>query len=194
MEHHLNAMELRHVNLENYTIGAQFCSALYKQGGVVIYTHNSLNSTNIDLTKYCKEKYIETCAVKLNFNSIVCIMTIYRSPSGNSNYFFQSLDKVLQILYTPVLSIIICGDININYLVDNDQRKKLDNLLLLHNFIGTVNFPTRHNYTFSSATDDVFIDISHFHDYSLIPFSNDLSNHDAQILIIKTLYKSQSER
>ena len=51
--------------------------------------------------------------------------------------------------------------------------------------MGIVDFPTRHNYTSSSAIDNIFIDISRFHDYSLIPFSNDLSDHDAQILLIR---------
>jgi len=45
-----------------------------------------------------------------------------------------------------------------------------------------------------SAIDNIFIDISHFHDYSLTPFSNDLSDHDTQILIIKTLCQSQYDR
>ena len=124
----------------------------------------------------------------------MCIITVYRSPSGNFNHFLQSLDTILQTLYTPALSFIICGDININYLVVNEQRKQLDNLLLLYNLIGIVDFPRRHNHTSSSAIDNIFIDISHFHDYSLTPFSNDLSDHDAQILISKTLCQSQYDR
>jgi len=66
-------------------------------------------------------------------------------------------------------------------------------LLLLYNLIGIVDFP-RHNHTSSSAIDNIFIDISHFHDYSLTPLSNDLSDHDAQILISKTLCQSQYDR
>jgi phage/plasmid primase-like uncharacterized protein len=48
---------------------------------------------------------------------------MYRAPSGNLNYVLQILDNVLQSLYTPALHIIICGDININYLADNIQKK-----------------------------------------------------------------------
>ena len=76
----------------------------------------------------------------------------------------------------------------------NEERKQLDNLLLLYNLIGIVDLPTRHNHTSSSAIDKIFIDISHFHDYSLTSFSNDLSDHDAQILIIKALCQSQYDR
>ena len=35
-EHHLNILEKSHVNIESYTIGAQFCRALYERGGVII--------------------------------------------------------------------------------------------------------------------------------------------------------------
>jgi hypothetical protein len=187
-------VELSHVTLENYTIGAQFCRSHLEKGGVVMYINNSLNSTNIDLSKYCKEKDIEICAVKLKLSvTPVCVMTVYRSPSGNFNCFLQNLDAVLQTLYTPAQSFIICGDININYLVVSEQRKQLDNLLLLYNLKSIVDFPTRRNYTSLSAIDNIFIDNSCFHDYSLTPFYNDLSDHDAQILTIKTLSHSQHD-
>ena len=58
---------------------------------------------------------------------------MYRAPSGNLTYFLQNVDDVLQSLYTPSTHFIICGDININYLVDNEQKKQLENLLLMYN-------------------------------------------------------------
>ena len=110
-EHHLNTMELTHVTLENYTIGAQFCRSHFEKGGVVMYIHNTLKSTNIDLSTYCKEKDIEIYAVKLNLNDTpVSVITVYRSPLGNFNHFLQSIDAVLQTLYTPAQSFIICGE------------------------------------------------------------------------------------
>jgi hypothetical protein len=81
----------------------------------------------------------------------------------------------------------ICGDININYLADNEQKKQLDNLLYMYNLIRIVDFP-RHNSFSSSAIHNIFIDTSRLHDYSLFPFSNDLSDHDGHILTIKTLH------
>jgi hypothetical protein len=80
MEHHLNKMGINHVYVENYNLGAQFCRAIQEKV-VVIYIHNSLKFSNIDLSKHCKEKYIEICAVKLNLSSsTVCTVTKYRSP------------------------------------------------------------------------------------------------------------------
>ena len=100
------------------------------------------------------------------------------------NYFLQNLDKVLQLVYTPALHIIICGDININYLAENEQKRQIDNLLLMYNLTAIVNFPTRINNTSASAIDNFFMDISRLEDFLVTPFLNDLSDHDAQILTI----------
>jgi len=170
-EHHLIILEKNYVNIESCTIGAQFYRVYYERGGVIIYIHNSLKFTNIDLSEYCKEKYIEISAVKLNINNLtMCIITIYRAPSGNFTYFLQNLDNVLQSLYTTSIHLIICGDLNINYLVENEQKKQLENLLLMYDLIGIVDFPMRINHTSASAIDSIFIDISRFEDYSVIPF------------------------
>jgi hypothetical protein len=120
------------------------------------------------------------------------ILTVYRSPSGNFNRFLEILDCVLQFVYSPSLGIIICGDININYLVVTEQRKQLDNLLFLYNLVGIVDFPTRLSNTSTTAIDNIFIDVSTFHDYLFTPFPNGLSDHDAQILAFKTLYSERS--
>ena len=139
------------------------------------------------------EKDVEICAVKLEIQtSVFCIIAVYRSPSGNFNRFLETIDAVLQSLYSPSLGIIICGDLNINYLVLNEQRKQLDNLLLLYNLVGIVDIPTRLTNTSSTAIDNIFIDVSEFHDYVVTPFSNGLSDHDDQILAIRTLYSRQS--
>jgi len=136
---------------------------------------------------------IEICGIKLEVqSSVFCILTVYRSPSGNFSRFLETLDAVLQFVYSPSLGIIICGDININYLLVTEQRKQLDNLLLLYNLVGIVDFPTRLSNTSTTAIDNVFIDVSTFHDYLITPFPNGLSDHDAQILAFKTLYSGWS--
>jgi hypothetical protein len=173
------------INIEGYTAGAQYCRVLHEEGGVIIYVHNNLKFTNIDLSKYCKEKDFETCAIKLTVNTLnICIITIYRSPAGNFKYFLQNLDKVLQLIYTPDLYIIICGDISVNYLTENEQKRQINNLLLMYNLTGIVNFPTRFNNTSASAIDNFFIDTTRLEDFMISPFSNNLSDHDAQILTI----------
>jgi hypothetical protein len=43
----------------------------------------------------------------------ICILDIYRAPSGNLQYFFYKTEEILNMLYSNTTQIIICGDINI---------------------------------------------------------------------------------
>ena len=90
-EHHLNILEKTYVNIEGYSIGAQLCRVLFEKWGVIIYVHNSLQYTNIDLSEYCKEKDIEICAVKLIINSLnMFIIAIYTAPTATLIIFYKS--------------------------------------------------------------------------------------------------------
>jgi hypothetical protein len=102
-EHHMNLNEIKLLKFDNYNIGAQFCREGNKKGGVVMYLHNSLKFTVIDLHKHSKDKDIEIIGVKLNVNtSIIHIITLYRSPTGNFNYFVQNLgcdSSIIKLTY-----------------------------------------------------------------------------------------------
>jgi hypothetical protein len=88
----------------------------------------------------------------------------------------------------PVVHFIICGDININYLKESEDKTHLDNILLCCNLISIINFPTRVLSTSSTAIDNIFIDVSLFESYTLTPITNGLSDHEAQFLKISTEY------
>ena len=67
-------------------------------GGVCIFIHEDLEFFSVTLDKYCKEKDIEVCAVRLNITLIqLIILTIYRSPSDNFTNFLKNLDNVLTL-------------------------------------------------------------------------------------------------
>jgi hypothetical protein len=76
--------------------------------------HEDFEFSTISLSKYCKEKNTEVCAVKLNITAIkLIILAIYRSPSGNVNKFLKNLDSVLNTWYSNKIEFVICEDINI---------------------------------------------------------------------------------
>ena len=84
----------------------------------------TLKYSNTDLGKYCKDQEIEVCVLKLKstfFN--VCIMAIYRATTGNFNLFLNRLDDIINTLYKFDLQLIICGEVNIDHLTDNDKKK-----------------------------------------------------------------------
>jgi hypothetical protein len=97
-------------------------------------------SVNTDLAKYCIVKQFEVCAVKVKLDSKrFCIITIYRASIGNIDIFITNLDKILRNLCSPSQVLIICGEININYLNDSEMKSKLDSLLKIYNLMGIVN-------------------------------------------------------
>jgi hypothetical protein len=93
-KHQLGNNEIDTVALTNYSLGAKFCRSTFKKGGVCIFTYESIQFTNINLNKFCKEKDLEICAVNLHLPSPeICIITLYRSPLGNFQYFIDILEK-----------------------------------------------------------------------------------------------------
>ena len=103
--------------------------------------HESLNYVRLHLEKYCQDKQFEVCAMKMHLDTkSVCIITIYRAPSSNSDLFLSKLYVVLRNLYIATLEYIVCGDINIDYLIDSDRKSRLDALLKSYKLTSVVNF------------------------------------------------------
>lgn len=103
------------------------------------------------------------------------------------------LDMILQSLYTPKLNLIICGDININYLNDNDKMNQLDALLKSYNLFSIVKFPTRICNNASTAIDNIFIEINKIENYEVYPLINGLSDHNAQIISLNVFQNKSHE-
>jgi hypothetical protein len=94
-----------------------------KNGGITIFTHQSYKYEPINLEEFYIEQTIEVCAMKLYhpFENI-CILTVYRTPSRNFIHFLNTLEAILNRIYTKSKNIILCGDIN--YL-DNMGNNKI---------------------------------------------------------------------
>jgi len=89
-EHHAHREEPQQIFMDEYKLAAYFCRMLYAKGGVCMYVHKSLEAVSVDIESYCKEKDLESCAIKLNFISIhICTIAIYRASSGNFNFFYK---------------------------------------------------------------------------------------------------------
>ena len=98
-----------------------------------------------------------------------CIISLYRSPTGNFRHFLQTLDGILLSLNSRISHTIICGDTTVNNLIDNNQKKNLNNMLLSHNLTNIINFPTRITNSSASAIDNIFLNITCFEDYYVFP-------------------------
>jgi hypothetical protein len=107
---------------------------------------------------YSSKKDIEICAVKLHILSCtVIIITLYRSPMGNVANFLNNLEAALHQMYNNTDDIILCGDFNINYLDDNQNKQDLNSLLNSYNLYSIVDFPTRIYNNSHTMVDNIFI-------------------------------------
>jgi len=183
------------INLANYSLGASYCRKTLLDGGVSIFVYRNLKYNTINIDEYNIDRDTEACEIQLDstFNKL-CILAIYRSPRGDFTNFLKQLDLSLQKLYKNKYNIIICGDVNVNYLIDNNCRSKLDAVLHSYNLAGIVEFPTRFGLNSQTAIDNVSIDTSTIRKYKLYPFINGLSDHDAQLLILSNGEKKKMKR
>jgi len=89
------------MTIEYHKLGDKFCRHQYKNSVASVFVYESTDFDSVSTHHICKEKDLEICAVKLNVPKIkIVIITIYRSPTGNYNYFLRKLDSFINSLYT----------------------------------------------------------------------------------------------
>jgi len=87
-KHHLKDYKIDNLQIDQFKLGSIFCRHEFMNGGMCILVHEDLGFFSISLDKYCKEKDIEVCAVRLKITLIqFIILAIYGSPSGNYKFF-----------------------------------------------------------------------------------------------------------
>jgi hypothetical protein len=93
-------MQIQLISLEEYNLGAEFCRQSFHKGGVCMYILKKFSFSVINITKYSKDKDLEACAMKLKSSFMnVCILTVYRSRSGNFHFFLNGLENILKKVY-----------------------------------------------------------------------------------------------
>jgi exonuclease III len=117
MEHHLRDFEINITCFSMYKLGAKFCRKNLKNGGVCIFIREDLKFTTINVQTHCKEQDLEIAVIQIRCKgSKLNIITLYRAPTGDFDYFINKLDLILNSLAKYNTEFIIRGDININYL------------------------------------------------------------------------------
>jgi hypothetical protein len=93
----------------------------------VYFCQEGLNLNKIDTLLHCAEQTLEVCAVEIETKSSnLSILESYRAPSANFNQCIKRLDATLKYLYNPKSEFLICGDINVDHLNDNNKKKLLN--------------------------------------------------------------------
>jgi exonuclease III len=115
-------MQINYVPIENYIVGAEYCRQFFDGGGVCIFIHNALKFSNF--LEFCKDKDFEVCTILLDLSyTKILVITVYRSPSGDFQFFLNRLGVIIKKFFQSDLKLIICGDINVNYLIDTEGKR-----------------------------------------------------------------------
>ena len=190
-EHWLNDKQSEYLNIEGYYSISKFCRKEYKNGGVTIFCSNKLkNSCSAieQIEKWSKEKIFEVCGIKvlIKNNNSIKIFCVYRSPLTDVNIFLRELNSFLHhISRTKNKNIILCGDININYLLNSPERNELVDILHAYGFDNYLEEPTRRTSISSSAIDYICTNFGKdSYNISTSVCFNGISDHSAQFLKI----------
>jgi len=158
---------------------------IYSCRSVSIFVYRNMKYNIINIDYYNIDRDNETCAIQLDstYNKS-CILTIYKSPKVNFTNFLNRLDLISQKIYNIKYSIIICGDVNVHCVIDNNSKSQLDAVLHSCNLASIVKFPTKIGLKSHTAIGNVFIYTSTIAKYAIYRLIHGLSDHDALLLTI----------
>ena len=158
-QHHMEEQDLLHLTLPSYILGSSFCCQNLQKDGAGIFVHKDLHFSKINISRNCKEKDLEICAIELATKSPkLIILSLYKVPTGDLNQFIKKIGDAMKHLYKPKEELLICGDINTDFLSESNQEKLPASLLTTYSLLHTVNFATRIQCNPSTATDNIFVD------------------------------------
>jgi hypothetical protein len=126
--------------------------------------------------------------VKLHILSgTIVTITVYRSPTGNTEYFLNNLEAALNQVCNKTVGIILCGDFNINYLSDNQNKQALNSLLTSYSLYSVIELLRILIRKSNTMTDNIFINKFKNENYSIHSLINGLSDHDAHVLSLSDI-------
>jgi hypothetical protein len=71
------------------------------------------------------------------------IVCIYRSPDSNLRIFLRNLELIIQKIKSRNKKLLLCGDWNLDFMLDNRRLQELQNLSESYDMINSVKSPTR---------------------------------------------------
>ncbi|VEN38257.1 unnamed protein product, partial [Callosobruchus maculatus] len=145
------------INIPNYKLASYYCRPSLKCGGVGIWARSDLNCDEIDIKHFCTEKDIELSAVSCKIDQkMYIIVNCYRSPSGNVSVFFENISNVLELIYKPNVTLMVCGDFNFDPTNNRNNFNTLSNIVSTYNLKPVVEWSTRITETSSTIIDQIF--------------------------------------
>lgn len=171
---------------------SNYSRSCFKNGGSCIYArHTILNNckNRMDICILSKERSFECSAIELTLTNTMnklVILSVYRPPSGNFEIFIETLDEVLDKINKEKKYVLLCGDLNIDDLLNTPQKNIFNALLTTHNLNKCTKGPTRITKNTVSSIDYIITNLQNQYLGKIL--TTGLSDHEGQeITIYKTL-------
>lgn len=161
-EHWLTYEEIKLVNLQNYRLVNSYCRRENRRGGVCIFAKQTLNIKPFMWNKSLEKECELTVAVyKISNHKSIYIISTYRSPCNNYNikFFLERLTDLLDKIYNSNDYFIICGDFNIDFLIQSKNQELLTNCLLEFNLNYHIECNTRITKSSATCIDNIISNI-----------------------------------
>lgn len=177
---------MKHEEIDKFVIGSElelattYCRTAKAHGGVAIFTKYDQSSFKImhEVNQMSIEIDCEMAAIEITDLKLV-IVAVYRSPIGDINKFFETIEKMLSSLNHSKKQTIIIGDFNVNLLVQSRNQECLVNLFRMYGLDQTIFEPTRNK----NCLDNVFTSLKK--DFTSTVVNNHVSDHLGQLFTLK---------
>ena len=182
-EHWMQELQAKVTTIHGYKLLSYYCRSNTTHGGVAIYGRLGTKFKVISIPKnYTGETVCECCAVSTLENNIkLAVLAIYRSPRSDLETFFNLLHNILTYISTNHQHIILCGDFNVNYLIDNKNKSLLNDLF--QSFELTSCLPSEPSRIFNNSESQIDFVVSNLGYIESCNVDYDISDHLAQICI-----------
>ena len=135
LSEHWQDKEIENFCFSNYRVVASFTRTKYIRGGVCIIAKNSLNYQTINMETFCEKKVMEVTFIILTLEQFkLYVISLYRSPKTNLDYFLEKMSLILENIYQPQHRYVITGDVNVNLLPSSEDKGKFKLINLLDEF------------------------------------------------------------
>lgn len=144
-EHWCTEDSMKMFSLEGYTLSSWYCRPTRQHGGVCLLVREleDVAIKRISVEQFCVEMVIECCAVLLSRGDFACcIVSVYR-PDNDIEEFFLRFAELLRYCYGVSANLILCGDLNVNYLRDSSYQRTLTDIFVSFGLRCTNLEPTR---------------------------------------------------
>lgn len=184
-EHWLKYDDVTRVNFANYKLVGYSARNEFRGGGTAIFIKNCSETRNINLDIAQSEKNFEVSVAELKIgHQRYKIMCVYRSPIGDFDMFLTKLNQALDLMYSPGSYLILSGDFNVDFSVQNDRTRSILQLLRSFDLKPHVRGMTRVSSVSSTQVDNIFSNFIES-DVTCLVHVSDVSDHYGQILQFK---------